>query len=47
LSEKSWKRVKLARGVINDIIERKEVVYGVNTGFGNFANTIISPENLV
>lgn len=25
---------------------RNEVVYGINTGFGNFANVIISPERL-
>jgi histidine ammonia-lyase len=29
------------------MIAKKEVVYGVNTGFGNFANTIINDEDLV
>lgn len=42
LKEKTWQRIEEARNVINTIIESKEVVYGVNTGFGNFANVVIS-----
>ena len=34
------------RAVIDDVLERREVVYGINTGFGNFANVLIPPEDL-
>ncbi len=34
------------RKIIDDIIKSKKVVYGINTGFGILANTIISSENL-
>ncbi|XP_036375702.1 histidine ammonia-lyase-like [Megalops cyprinoides] len=33
--------VKEARAVIEKIIKEKKVVYGINTGFGKFASTII------
>ena len=35
-----------ARKTVQDIVERKAVVYGINTGFGKLAQTIIPPERL-
>lgn len=32
--------------MVNDVIERNETVYGINTGFGNFANVIIPNRKL-
>eukprot|EP01087_Luapelamoeba_hula_P014648 TRINITY_DN4334_c0_g1_i3.p1 TRINITY_DN4334_c0_g1~~TRINITY_DN4334_c0_g1_i3.p1 ORF type:complete len:391 (-),score=35.97 TRINITY_DN4334_c0_g1_i3:661-1746(-) len=46
LSEEAWKRVDAARGVVEGILARKEVVYGINTGFGNFADVVIAPDKL-
>lgn len=46
LSDGAWKRVEKARSVVDDILQRKEVVYGINTGFGNFADVVISPDKL-
>src|SRR5258708_13645502 len=33
--------VDRARRVVDDAVERQEVVYGVTTGFGNFADVVI------
>ncbi len=32
--------------LLHDEQRRKEVVYGINTGFGNFANVLIPPEEV-
>src|SRR5687767_14460256 len=38
--------VQRARRVVDDAVARKEVVYGVTTGFGNFADVVIPPDQL-
>ena len=40
-------RVREARGVVERILTRNEVVYGVNTGFGNFSSVVIPADKLV
>ncbi len=35
-----------ARKVVDDAVARKEVVYGVNTGFGNFADVVVPEDQL-
>ena len=32
--------------VVDRVLSRKEVAYGINTGFGNFANVVIPPADL-
>jgi len=46
LTPDAWKRVRAARGVIDRVLERGEVVYGINTGFGAFSHVIIPPDKL-
>jgi histidine ammonia-lyase len=46
LAHQAEERVRASRRVVDNIIERQEVVYGVNTGFGNFANVVISKDQL-
>jgi len=46
LSEEAWQRVEAGRRVVDDLLERKQVAYGINTGFGNFANVLIPPVKL-
>lgn len=46
LAEDSWNKIRASRKVIDDIVARKEIVYGVNTGFGNFSNVVISEDKL-
>lgn len=39
-------RMQASRAVIDEWVEKGEVIYGVTTGFGEFANVVISRENL-
>jgi len=44
LTDEAWERVRSARQVIDDIVESKQIVYGINTGFGKFATVVIPEE---
>lgn len=45
LAKKAWERVKKSRKIITEMMScPNRVVYGINTGFGNFADKIISKE---
>lgn len=46
LTDDAWRRVEEGRKVVDDLLDRKQVAYGINTGFGNFANVLIPPEKL-
>jgi len=46
LTPAAWEAVKEGRAVIDRVLERNEVAYGINTGFGNFANVIIPSHEL-
>ncbi|CAF5028716.1 unnamed protein product [Rotaria sp. Silwood1] len=46
LPDETWNLIHKAREIVDHIITNKKVVYGVNTGFGSFASTIISDEKL-
>eukprot|EP01094_Clydonella_sp_ATCC50884_P008330 TRINITY_DN1772_c0_g1_i1.p1 TRINITY_DN1772_c0_g1~~TRINITY_DN1772_c0_g1_i1.p1 ORF type:complete len:530 (+),score=185.01 TRINITY_DN1772_c0_g1_i1:60-1649(+) len=46
LSDEAWQRVKEGRQVVDDVVASGRVVYGINTGFGQFATTTIEPAKL-
>ncbi len=46
LSEEAKAKINKARKVIEDACASNKVVYGVNTGFGEFADVIIAPDRL-
>lgn len=46
LSEDARKAVRLAREATERVVGGGEAVYGVNTGFGRLASTIVSPDSL-
>jgi histidine ammonia-lyase len=46
LSRQARELVTRARRVVDDAVARGDVVYGVNTGFGNFADVVISKDKL-
>lgn len=46
LTAESKKRVEKARAMVDKWVAMGEVVYGITTGFGEFANVKISQENL-
>uniref|UniRef100_A0A3Q3VQZ7 Histidine ammonia-lyase n=1 Tax=Mola mola TaxID=94237 RepID=A0A3Q3VQZ7_MOLML len=47
LTPEAEEKVKKGREVINALIAEDRVVYGVNTGFGKFAHTLIPKEKIV
>ncbi|XP_015925296.1 histidine ammonia-lyase [Parasteatoda tepidariorum] len=47
LSVDSQERVTRSRGLLETILKQNKVAYGVNTGFGKFANTVISDEKII
>ena len=46
LTASAWSGVAASRGVIDRVIAQHRVAYGINTGFGNFANVLIPPSSL-
>jgi len=46
LSPLAWTRVRRSRQIVDNILARKETVYGINTGFGNFASVRINDDQL-
>src|SRR5438093_208653 len=46
LAADSVERMRASRAVVDSWVERGDVVYGVTTGFGEFANVTISRENI-
>ncbi len=46
LSEQARSQVRASRQVVQDILSEERVVYGINTGFGNFRTVIIPRSDL-
>lgn len=46
ISEEAWAKVLKSREVVDTIVAEKRVVYGISTGFGKFADVVISPNDL-
>src|SRR5713101_8422755 len=46
-SPRSLKRVKTSRAIIEKWVKDGEAVYGVTTGFGEFSNVRIAPDEFV
>jgi histidine ammonia-lyase len=46
LAETAKHKVEASRDVVDKIVAENRVVYGVNTGFGNFSNVIIPKDQL-
>jgi histidine ammonia-lyase len=47
LSANAQQRVKRARNMLDEIVQENKAVYGVTTGFGNFANVRIENDKLM
>jgi histidine ammonia-lyase len=47
LTPEAWNQVKSSRQIVENILKEDKKVYGVNTGFGNFADVKISPEHVI
>ncbi len=47
LTPQAIEKIRASQQAVQDIVDNKKTVYGVNTGFGILANTSISPEDAV
>jgi histidine ammonia-lyase len=43
VAPKAWKGVDKSRKIVDDLVARGEVAYGITTGFGEFAHVTIEP----
>jgi histidine ammonia-lyase len=46
LSEDAWQRCADSRAVVEEVVQTRRTVYGVNTGFGKLAGVAIEPGKL-
>jgi histidine ammonia-lyase len=46
IADAAWDTVRRARRVVDDVVARGQVVYGVNTGFGEFSEVVIPHDHL-
>ena len=46
LSENSWKRIEDCREMLEKKINDNEIIYGINTGIGEFSEVTLNPEQL-
>ena len=46
LSKESIKKIIICRKMVEDKIAKKEIVYGINTGIGEFSETILNDDQL-
>jgi histidine ammonia-lyase len=47
ISDEAKKRINKSRALVDKWVDNNEVIYGVTTGFGEFANVSISKENIL
>src|SRR6056297_2133962 len=46
LSRKAVERVKQSRSLVEEYLNKNEVMYGITTGFGKFSDVVIDEENV-
>ena len=46
LSDKSLERIKICRAMLEKKIEAKEIMYGVNTGIGEFSEVVLNDDQV-
>lgn len=47
LTKDAEEKVTRARNMVEDIVKENKVVYGITTGFGRFARTVIDSSKLM
>jgi histidine ammonia-lyase len=45
LSEDSVNRINASRQIVDDIVSRHDIIYGITTGFGKLSQVVIKPED--
>ncbi len=44
VTEDAWERIRKCRAMLDDKLEKREVMYGVTTGIGEFSEVVLTPE---
>ena len=44
VTEDAWERIRRCRAMLNDKVEKREVMYGVTTGIGELSEVVLTPE---
>lgn len=44
VTEDAWERIRKCRAMLDDKVEKREVMYGVTTGIGEFSEVVLTPE---
>lgn len=46
LSPEAWERIKVNRAYLDEVLQKGNTYYGINTGFGSLCNVRIAPDEL-
>ena len=46
INKEVLKKIKKSCDIVKDSVEKKKIVYGINTGFGKLCNTVIDEKDL-
>jgi len=46
VAEDAWERIRVCRAMLDEKVEKMEVMYGVNTGIGELSEVALSPDQL-
>mmetsp|Transcript_12889 Transcript_12889/g.20855 ORF Transcript_12889/g.20855 Transcript_12889/m.20855 type:complete len:642 (+) Transcript_12889:132-2057(+) len=46
IAGEAWEEVKASRAVVDQMLDKRTVAYGINTGFGLFSNVVIDEDKL-
>jgi len=46
LSPDAWERIEICRGMLEEKIQAREIMYGVNTGIGEFSEVVLDDEQV-
>jgi histidine ammonia-lyase len=44
VADDAWERIRKCRAMLNDKVEKREVMYGVTTGIGELSEVVLTPE---
>src|SRR3989304_2247099 len=46
LAPEALKRIEMCRALLEDKIQKREIMYGVNTGIGELSEVVLTPEQV-
>lgn len=46
VASEAWERIKKCRAMLDEKVEKQEIMYGVNTGIGELSEVVLAPDQL-